>query len=91
MQATTVNFDEAQLKSLMFYTETDSAVEAVYQAVQFYLKNVPFDNISQQPTVHQEKKLQLLREKLQAGEDSPLVADFNPEIFMTHLHWKYTQ
>lgn len=82
---TTVNFDETQLKSLMFYTETDNAVEAVYQAVQFYLKNAP------SVTVNQQKKLQLLREKLQAGEDSSLVTDFNPENFMTQLHRKYVQ
>jgi antitoxin ParD1/3/4 len=36
-----------------------------------------------------ETKLQVLREKLQAGEDSPLVDDFNGETFIEGLHKKH--
>lgn len=36
-----------------------------------------------------EAKLLALRQKLQAGEDSPLVADFNGESFIAGLHEKY--
>jgi len=36
-----------------------------------------------------ETKLQVLRDKLQAGEDSPLVDDFNGKKFMSGLHSKH--
>ena len=36
-----------------------------------------------------EIKLQVLRDKLQAGEDSPLVDDFNGEKFISGLHSKH--
>ncbi len=36
-----------------------------------------------------EIKLQVLRDKLQAGEDSPLVGDFNGEAFIEGLHKKH--
>ena len=36
-----------------------------------------------------ETKLQVLRDKLQAGEDSPLVDDFNGEAFIEGLHKKH--
>ncbi len=36
-----------------------------------------------------EIKLQVLREKLQAGEDSPLVNDFNGAEFISGLHDKH--
>ena len=38
-----------------------------------------------------EEKLHLLRAKLQAGENSPLVKDFNAEYFISGLHRKYAQ
>ena len=36
-----------------------------------------------------ETKLQVLRDKLQAGEDSPLVENFNGENFTKALHKKH--
>jgi antitoxin ParD1/3/4 len=36
-----------------------------------------------------ETKLQVLRDKLQAGENSPLVEGFNSEKFKSGLHTKY--
>lgn len=36
-----------------------------------------------------ETKLQLLRDKLQAGENSPLVDHFNGEAFVERLHKKH--
>ena len=36
-----------------------------------------------------ETKLQVLRDKLQAGENSPLVEDFNGENFIKKLHKKH--
>jgi antitoxin ParD1/3/4 len=36
-----------------------------------------------------ETKLQVLRDKLQAGENSPLVEGFNGEKFKSGLHTKY--
>jgi antitoxin ParD1/3/4 len=36
-----------------------------------------------------ETKLQLLRDKLQAGENSPLVDNFNSEAFIKQLHKKH--
>jgi len=36
-----------------------------------------------------EIKLQALREKLQAGEDSPIVDDFDGERFIAGLHKKH--
>lgn len=36
-----------------------------------------------------EIKLKVLKDKLQAGEDSPLVNDFNGEKFMSQLHSKH--
>jgi len=36
-----------------------------------------------------EMKLQMLREKLQAGEGSPLVKKFNRSVFIAELHSKY--
>ncbi len=36
-----------------------------------------------------EIKLQVLREKLQAGEDSPLVENFNGAEFISELHNKH--
>jgi antitoxin ParD1/3/4 len=38
-----------------------------------------------------EEKLYLLRAKLQAGENSPIVTDFNAEHFISGLHRKYAQ
>jgi len=38
-----------------------------------------------------ESKLQLLKEKLQAGENSPIVDDFDGDRFISRLHKKYTQ
>jgi antitoxin ParD1/3/4 len=34
-------------------------------------------------------KLQALRMRLQAGEDSPIVSDFDGEEFITAMHKKY--
>jgi len=36
-----------------------------------------------------ESKLQVLKEKLQAGEDSPIVENFNSGEFLSNLHEKY--
>jgi len=36
-----------------------------------------------------EARLQLLKDKLQAGKDSPLVDNFNGEEFLTELHKKH--
>ncbi len=36
-----------------------------------------------------ETKLQVLKDKLQAGENSPLVDDFNGKEFIKGLHKKY--
>jgi antitoxin ParD1/3/4 len=36
-----------------------------------------------------ETKLQVLRDKLQVGEDSPLIADFNGQTFLEGLHKKH--
>ena len=36
-----------------------------------------------------ETKLQILRDKLQTGENSPLVEDFNDENFIKKLHKKH--
>ncbi len=38
-----------------------------------------------------EAKLQVLRRKLQAGENSPLVENFNGEDFLAALHKKHTK
>ncbi len=38
-----------------------------------------------------EAKLQALRAKLQAGEDSPVVEDFDDEQFIAALHEKHTR
>lgn len=38
-----------------------------------------------------ETKLQALRAKLQAGEDSPLAEDFNEEAFIEGLHKKHLE
>lgn len=38
-----------------------------------------------------ETKLQALRKKLQAGEDSPVVKDFNSEHFIAGLHKKHVK
>ena len=38
-----------------------------------------------------EAKLQALRARLQAGEDSPVVEDFNDEQFIAALHEKHTR
>jgi hypothetical protein len=38
-----------------------------------------------------EEKLQLLHDKLQAGENSPLVSGFNAEDFIAHLHRKHVK
>ena len=38
-----------------------------------------------------EAKLQALRARLQAGEDSPVVEDFNVEQFIAALHEKHTR
>ena len=37
-----------------------------------------------------EKKLLALRAKLQAGEDSPVVEDFDGERFIARMHKKHT-
>ncbi|RLA00351.1 MAG: type II toxin-antitoxin system ParD family antitoxin [Gammaproteobacteria bacterium] len=37
-----------------------------------------------------EKKLLALRAKLQAGEDSPVVEDFDGEQFIARMHKKHT-
>ncbi|MFV1985348.1 MAG: type II toxin-antitoxin system ParD family antitoxin [Thiohalomonadales bacterium] len=36
-----------------------------------------------------EARLQLLKDKLQSGENSPLVDNFNGEEFLTELHKKH--
>lgn len=36
-----------------------------------------------------EVKLQVLRDRLQAGEDSPLIDDFNGSEFISKLHKKH--
>ena len=36
-----------------------------------------------------EAKLQALRERLKAGEDSPLVGDFNGDQFLARMHNKH--
>ncbi len=36
-----------------------------------------------------ETKLQVLRSKLQAGEDSPVVKDFDGDYFIAAMHKKY--
>ena len=38
-----------------------------------------------------ETKLQALREKLQAGEDSPIVENFNGKHLLADLHKKYVE
>jgi antitoxin ParD1/3/4 len=38
-----------------------------------------------------EAKLQALRRKLQAGENSPLVENFNGEDFLAAMHKKHTK
>ncbi|MEA3303570.1 MAG: type II toxin-antitoxin system ParD family antitoxin [Pseudomonadota bacterium] len=38
-----------------------------------------------------ETKLQLLREKLQAGEDSPIVENFDSNRFISSLHKKHVK
>ena len=38
-----------------------------------------------------ETKLQALRAKLQAGEDSPIVSNFDGEQFISELHKKYVK
>ena len=38
-----------------------------------------------------EAKLQALRERLQAGEDSPLVEDFEASQFIAELHNKHSK
>ena len=38
-----------------------------------------------------ETKLQLLREKLQAGEESPIVGNFDSKLFLTTLHKKHVK
>ncbi len=35
---TTVNIDDQQLKNLMFYTHSNNESEAIYKAIQTYLK-----------------------------------------------------
>jgi antitoxin ParD1/3/4 len=36
-----------------------------------------------------ETKLQALRQKLQAGEDSPIVANFDGDVFLKAMHTKH--
>lgn len=38
-----------------------------------------------------ESKLQLLREKLQAGENSPVIDNFDSKRFISELHKKYVE
>lgn len=38
-----------------------------------------------------ESKLAILRAKLQAGENSPIVADFSEEAFIEKMHKKYVK
>jgi antitoxin ParD1/3/4 len=44
---------------------------------------------SNQKVNSSEEKLHLLRAKLQAGENSPIVKDFNADHFIAGLHRKY--
>ncbi len=38
-----------------------------------------------------ETRLQLLRERLQAGENSPIIEDFNGDTFLSSMHKKYVK
>ena len=38
-----------------------------------------------------ESKLQALKEKLQAGENSPIVENFDSKSFLSNLHKKYIE
>jgi len=48
-----------------------------------------FDIIKRRKLKDYEVKLQVLRGRLQASENSPLVVDFNAKTFIESLHKKY--
>jgi antitoxin ParD1/3/4 len=66
-----------------------SATELICEALRL-LQNRDVVFLNQQDNATEEK-LRLLRAKLQAGENSPLVKDFNAEHFISGLHRKYAQ
>jgi antitoxin ParD1/3/4 len=66
-----------------------SATELICEAVRL-LQNRDVISLNQKVN-STEEKLWLLRAKLQAGENSPIVKDFNAEHFISGLHRKYAQ
>lgn len=55
---------------------TEGRFHSVSEAVRAGLRRLEED----------ETKLEALRARLQTGENSPLVQDFNPEAFLAELH-----
>lgn len=66
-----------------------SATELICEALRL-LQNCDAIRLNQKVN-SSEEKLHLLRAKLQAGENSPIVKDFNADHFIASLHRKYAQ
>ena len=70
------NFDEFVLEKI-----TEGRFQTVSEVVRAGLRKLEQD----------ETKLQALREKLQAGEDSPIVENFNGKQLLADLHKKHVE
>jgi antitoxin ParD1/3/4 len=79
------NWVTEQIKTGSYFSATELICEAVR-----LLQNRDVIALNQKDNATEEK-LRLLRAKLQAGEHSPIVKDFNAEHFISGLHKKYAQ
>ena len=70
------HFDEFVLKKI-----NEGRFQTVSEVVRAGLRKLEQDEI----------KLQALREKLQAGEDSPMVENFNGKQLLADLHKKHVE
>jgi antitoxin ParD1/3/4 len=70
------HFDEFVLEKI-----TEGRFQTVSEVVRAGLRKLEQDEI----------KLQALREKLQAGEDSPIVENFNGKQLLADLHKKHVE
>lgn len=79
------NWVAEQVKTGSYFSATELICEALR-----LLQTRDVISLNQQVN-STEEKLHLLRAKLQAGENSPIVKDFNAEHFISDLHRKYAQ
>jgi antitoxin ParD1/3/4 len=79
------NWVTEQVKTGSYFSATELICEALR-----LLQTRDFISLNQQVS-STEEKLNLLRAKLQVGENSPIVKDFNAEHFISGLHRKYAQ